>query len=107
MALGFSATLLARKRLGIFPRSLEIERVLHDLESIRNEDSGISDLAVQKRSCSALQPTFTGAYLSEEGFLIVVANYLGHFTRLKSGHFTCPLTFASHATLLSFGSRET
>ena len=51
MALGFSVS------------SLEIERVLHALESIRNEDFGIPDLAVQRGICSAARPTFTASYL--------------------------------------------
>ena len=87
MALGFSVTLSEKERLGSFPSSLEIERVLHALESIRNEDFEIPDLVVQKGICSATWPTFTVSYLPEDGFLIVVANYLGHFT--------CPLTIKS------------
>lgn len=87
MALGFSATLSAKKLLGIFSRSLEIKCVLDALESIRNEDFEIPDLVVQKGICSATWPTFTVSYLPEDGFLIVVANYLGHFT--------CPLTIKS------------
>ena len=71
MALGFSATLSTRKRLFFLPRPLEIERVLHALESIRNEDFGIPDLAVQRGIRSATRPTFTTSYLSEDGFLIV------------------------------------
>ena len=71
MALGFSATLSAKKLLGIFSRSLEIKRVLHALESIQNEDFGIPDLAEQRRICSAARPTFTASYLAEDGFLIV------------------------------------
>lgn len=71
MALGFSATLSAKKLLGIFSRLLEIKRVLHALESIRNEDFGIPDLAVQRGIRSATRPTFTTSYLSEDGFLIV------------------------------------
>ena len=71
MGLGLSVTLSAKKRLGIFPRSLEIERVLHALESIRNEDFGIPDLAVQRGIRSVTRPTFTTSYLPEDGFLIV------------------------------------
>ena len=71
MALGFSATLSTRKRFFFLPRPLEIERVLHALESIRNEDFGIPDLAVQRGIRSATRPTFTTSYLSEDGFLIV------------------------------------
>ena len=71
MALGFSATLSTRKRLFFLPRPLEIERVLHALESIQNEDFGIPDLAEQRRICSAARPTFTASYLAEDGFLIV------------------------------------
>ena len=56
MALGFSVTLSEKERLGI-------ERVLHALESIRNEDFGIPDLAVQRGICSAARPTFTASYL--------------------------------------------
>lgn len=63
MALGFSVTLSEKERLGSFPCSLEIERVLHALESIRNEDFGIPDLAVQRGSCSAARPIFTASYL--------------------------------------------
>lgn len=71
MGLGLSVTLSAKKRLGIFPRSLEIERVLHALESIRNEDFGIPDLAVQRGIRSVTRPTFTTSYQAEDGVLIV------------------------------------
>ncbi|UKI34508.1 MAG: hypothetical protein L6W00_14720 [Lentisphaeria bacterium] len=63
MALRFSLTLSEKKLLGLFPCSLEIERVLHALESIRNEDFGIPDLAVQRGICSRARPTFTASYL--------------------------------------------
>mgnify|MGYP005892572815 CR=1 FL=1 len=71
MALGLSVTLSVKKRLGIFPRSLEIEHVLHAIESIRNDDFGIPDLAVQRGIRSATRPTFTASYQAEDGVLIV------------------------------------
>lgn len=60
MALGFSVTLSEKERLGSFPCSLEIERVLHALENIPRI-SGFPTLLYKEGS--AARPTFTASYL--------------------------------------------